>query len=393
MEEALACPLRDVGTVDISWQWTTAEVMSQRLRLRAIMPVRLRLVKRFGQLVGPSDAHLVVYSRVMLVDHGKEVPLPDLLQFYQQARQVQRNPGDLTTGCDSASLTGKVAHRVANEGVRTNDRQLYLQGCQLLQQAAAEAEAVGEAYPQLVLRLGELGHMLMAEGDMADAKQAFERAVAAAQRVWGEELLGKGMDIGNHFWLSAYVEMLEKDKDKDEATAVRWKWLAAVQAELDGRDEQLSEATLAEIRAAMRRERGVAPVADDDEAGGGGSGVGMSRRAQLRLAARQRAAKARQLKRAKALTRREEVVRAAADPPVGAPVATAGAAVDEKEEEQEEEEGMNECAICLVELAPDEREVLPDCAHAFHWKCIETWHEKCRTQQRPNTCPYCRAAI
>ncbi|KAG6704538.1 hypothetical protein I3842_07G137700 [Carya illinoinensis] len=48
----------------------------------------------------------------------------------------------------------------------------------------------------------------------------------------------------------------------------------------------------------------------------------------------------------------------------------------------------SECAICLSEFAPgDEILVLPQCRHAFHVGCIETWLGS------HSTCPSCRQIL
>ncbi|XP_023512248.1 RING-H2 finger protein ATL18-like [Cucurbita pepo subsp. pepo] len=56
----------------------------------------------------------------------------------------------------------------------------------------------------------------------------------------------------------------------------------------------------------------------------------------------------------------------------------------QRSDDRTEEEEM--CSICLTEFAREDSVCkLPDCAHVFHFDCIEKWHERNRF-----TCPLCR---
>eukprot|EP00249_Psilotum_nudum_P030455 c43082_g1_i1 orf=254-1912(+) len=51
-------------------------------------------------------------------------------------------------------------------------------------------------------------------------------------------------------------------------------------------------------------------------------------------------------------------------------------------------EGSNDCAVCLCEFQPKDRlRLLPQCSHAFHMECIDTW------LLSHSTCPLCRRSI
>lgn len=53
-----------------------------------------------------------------------------------------------------------------------------------------------------------------------------------------------------------------------------------------------------------------------------------------------------------------------------------------------EEKRISECAVCLNEFTEEERlRLLPNCSHAFHIDCIDTW------LQSNATCPLCRSSI
>ncbi|XP_068645843.1 RING-H2 finger protein ATL16-like [Aristolochia californica] len=56
--------------------------------------------------------------------------------------------------------------------------------------------------------------------------------------------------------------------------------------------------------------------------------------------------------------------------------------------EDGKEKNLSECAVCLNEFQEEERlRLLPDCSHAFHIDCIDTW-----LQSNAN-CPLCRSSI
>ena len=49
---------------------------------------------------------------------------------------------------------------------------------------------------------------------------------------------------------------------------------------------------------------------------------------------------------------------------------------------------LQDCAVCLSEFEPDEEvRLLPNCNHAFHSKCIDTWFRS------HSNCPLCRAPV
>lgn len=53
-----------------------------------------------------------------------------------------------------------------------------------------------------------------------------------------------------------------------------------------------------------------------------------------------------------------------------------------------DKENTHECAVCLNEFQEDEKlRILPNCSHAFHIDCIDTW-----LQSNAN-CPLCRSSI
>lgn len=73
-------------------------------------------------------------------------------------------------------------------------------------------------------------------GGYDDALEWFDRALAAAQAVWGEELLQRGMCEGNASWVLTYARILgakiRAGGVKDEALVARFQWLAVLGAEL-----------------------------------------------------------------------------------------------------------------------------------------------------------------
>lgn len=46
------------------------------------------------------------------------------------------------------------------------------------------------------------------------------------------------------------------------------------------------------------------------------------------------------------------------------------------------------CAVCLCDIAPEQRSVLVECAHAFCGACIAAW-----AARGSRNCPLCRAAF
>jgi hypothetical protein len=291
---------------------------------------------------------------------------------------------------------------------------------QLVREAVEQALAMEEDYLGLVLRLGELGRVRQIEGDAAGAKEAYEQAVATAQRIWGEELLGKGMDPRNYAWLWTYLELLEEEaaaKGEDEVAARRRQWLGQLHKELDAHDEEQADAAVFQVRAEMRRACGAAATADGAEgqedgvaaaaaAGGDESGGGSaaSRRARLRLAARLRAAEARRLKWER-VAAQLAAERAAGRQRVAAPAQAAmeneqGSGSESEEEttaaaaglgDGDEEEELNECPICLMEL--EEGGETLACGHTFHAACVGEWVDTCRRKELTLACPYCRQAM
>jgi hypothetical protein len=53
-------------------------------------------------------------------------------------------------------------------------------------------------------------------------------------------------------------------------------------------------------------------------------------------------------------------------------------------------ERHGDCPVCLREIDDDECEVT-SCGHAFHTQCLESWLRFCGGQDKPPTCPVCRA--
>ena len=51
-----------------------------------------------------------------------------------------------------------------------------------------------------------------------------------------------------------------------------------------------------------------------------------------------------------------------------------------------------ECPVCLRNMDPDETEVT-SCGHTFHRQCLESWLKFCENQDKPATCPVCRAVF
>ncbi|KAL5581078.1 hypothetical protein UlMin_013520 [Ulmus minor] len=61
---------------------------------------------------------------------------------------------------------------------------------------------------------------------------------------------------------------------------------------------------------------------------------------------------------------------------------------EEKKEEEEGRESNTECAVCLGEFKQGEwLRHLPNCSHAFHISCIDTWF------QFHSSCPLCRSDV
>ncbi|XP_059626978.1 RING-H2 finger protein ATL16-like [Cornus florida] len=59
-----------------------------------------------------------------------------------------------------------------------------------------------------------------------------------------------------------------------------------------------------------------------------------------------------------------------------------------KKNEEELSQSNTECAVCLGEFEEGEcLKHLPNCSHAFHVPCIDTWF------QNHSTCPLCRSQI
>ncbi|XP_073135373.1 RING-H2 finger protein ATL80 [Henckelia pumila] len=57
-------------------------------------------------------------------------------------------------------------------------------------------------------------------------------------------------------------------------------------------------------------------------------------------------------------------------------------------EDKEQAEKLSDCAICLAEFAAGEEiRVLPQCGHAFHVACIDTWLGS------HSSCPSCRQIL
>ena len=83
---------------------------------------------------------------------------------------------------------------------------------------------------RLARYIGNWGVARLARGERQAAEATFERALAAAQAVWGEELLEARMDTSNWEWLEFCLWMLkgklrESGPDAvDEALAVRCKY-------------------------------------------------------------------------------------------------------------------------------------------------------------------------
>lgn len=51
---------------------------------------------------------------------------------------------------------------------------------------------------------------------------------------------------------------------------------------------------------------------------------------------------------------------------------------------------LPECAICLSEMKPGEKQIALKCSHVFHGRCIQGWADKLRKDERSLTCPTCR---
>ncbi|KAL5581082.1 hypothetical protein UlMin_013524 [Ulmus minor] len=61
---------------------------------------------------------------------------------------------------------------------------------------------------------------------------------------------------------------------------------------------------------------------------------------------------------------------------------------EKKEEEEEGRKNSTECAVCLGEFKKGEwLRHLPNCSHAFHISCIDTWF------QSHSSCPLCRSEV
>ncbi len=54
----------------------------------------------------------------------------------------------------------------------------------------------------------------------------------------------------------------------------------------------------------------------------------------------------------------------------------------------ESESRFQKCPICLQCMTADNVFWIP-CAHSYHEKCIRQWENRCKENQKPNTCPLC----
>lgn len=93
--DVLACPLPDRETVEMGWLWAEGEMVSARMHVRELLPVRLRLADRLTELVGPEDSIAVLCARVVLVDYSHDLPLADVVRLYQQQAGKPRSTRDL----------------------------------------------------------------------------------------------------------------------------------------------------------------------------------------------------------------------------------------------------------------------------------------------------------
>lgn len=405
LEAATTVPLPSVNCMAALGDWLMQQPATTSAADRScVMVVKQRILKRREEQEGAGHCHTIAELRDLLRSFILELPLDEVNALYIRDRAAPRS---LAAGYDPSKLTFLVGVRFLAEarfdGFEIGDQGKAERAAVLISEAVEMASELdgGQPSQRLARYFGYLGVARLARGERQAAEATFKRALATAQAVWGEELLGAGMDTSNWEWVEVYLWMLKgnlreslgPDDTVDEALAVRYLWLDALSAELQGKEHDLADETLEELRAAMRRARGA------------GTAAPLSRRQQQRMEAQRRKAEARRLKKqrelALALAAREAANEAKAagdgegqgDDKEETELAAATAA-DEAEAEAAAEEEEVECSICLLELGEaGEGSKTLGCGHVYHAGCIVEWVDTCRRKDLTVACPYCREKI
>jgi tetratricopeptide (TPR) repeat protein len=450
VQAALTVPLPDLKAVDALDKWQGFELGKYAYSYvgqvnegrRALIAVKVRLINRYAELQGENHPRMVALVRSLLHSHDYELPLKEMEELYRLQASAPINMGEERANADPGGLANRLGRRLVQAAPARDDADMMRRGVALLEEAVAVSErlvAEGNPFVDLSGRLGDLGETYLQLGDPVAAEAAFERALAAAQAKWGEELLDSEMVHRNAGWVAVYSTLLEANADakkaqggapEDKAAAARRMWIGLLAAKLEGKEQQVADQSLLELRAAIRKAKrdaaaaAVAATWQEEEAtaagsggvGGGDGGKSLSRKARQKLEAQRRAAEAKRLKKERAQARaQEEAARAAAkaaakaaaggggggegyaqaepESVAAAPSVSASAAVAMAAAAAEAggEEAEEECAICLFELGEgDGAETLSTCGHTFHWTCLGQWRDTCQSKELPLNCPYCR---
>jgi hypothetical protein len=412
---ALRVPLATAHECFYLERWAESGKWVGRYTDREMLPIRLRCLERTEELHGPNHPNVVNDKRALLTKYRDLLELDHMMRLWRQQKGQPRFPSDLRNGSDPSSAIAAVAFRLF-KAWQTGRVGLMTSAIELMDEAVTEARAIAEPYPGLAMRLGMHGCMLAAfwaEAGLAKAEAVaraearFEEAIQALQALYGERLLGSDMrnEGGGYLaWLRSYVALLEGKpaaEQEGEAARARLRWLRLLVDELEGKEHEITEEVLSELRTTMRQARGAGEWEDD---------ASLSRRARRRLEARRRANEARRTRReraARSRQREEEHKQEEQEDEEGGgeedEEAEGQAALlgqddvwpprqegkGEGEEAEEEEEEADECAICLIGLGEEGLEVLA-CAHAYHARCLDAWRDRCRAKEVTLTCPYCR---